>query len=1082
VNQLFKRDRPEPRDGDGAREGLANAAGSDGLTGVDGPEERDEDGIRLTRRGALIGGSAGLGSLMGVGGLVEAASLALDVPAADAALPGTTAPEQLRMTFGIDPATEMTVSWSAPGTVPMPAPMFVYSKQPITAENPGAVVLLPDPEPLDLAKPRTGPCVTSFTDGQTGQTTYHYHVPLTGLLPDTRYYYEVSDGAGARASAWFRTAPSGRGSFRFTAFGDQGKTSMSPLTAAGVASPGDGNGAPLFHLMVGDLAYADGSNPPSTWRAWALQNAASAQSFPWMPVPGNHELERGATDIHGVPQTTDSSGSYYNGPYGHGSYFSRFLLPDNGLTNWDGNSLQGNFYSFQVGTVLFIGLAGNDVNWQTSDYSQTKPSQYTGALAADPSNMALVPSGSTPNLQTQWLEQTLQAARADGSGVEMIVVYMHFPFASVDTGNSCDMGVRTAWGPLFDKYEVDLTLTGHNHNYCRSLPTRGYDPPSGKTNGALTNPFGTYASGATIDTRRPTAVQTEAIEIDGEQTWDTGKGTVHLVVGGGGASSTIGETFDAATGLAQAHPFAAPAGNTQAVEDAPWLGFYDAANAYGYAVFDVDPGDGPGLTSITFQWFSVSTAAPPTTAPLEKFVFTRMSGQMTAGVPSIEGAVSVGRTVTADPGIWSPSSVSLSYQWLRDGAPIDGATSDTYTIVAADFDHELQVQVTATLEGYETTTATSFGSVVAGGMLHPSAVTVSGVAVVGGTLTADASAWTPAAALAYQWLLDGVPISGATGTSYSPVAGDAGHVVEVRVTGTAPGYRAASVTSVRQTVARGAGSGGRAQSALAMPKVAGTPRVGSAVGVDLAPGTPTDGLSYQWLLDGAAIDRARAGSYTPVPADAGKQLQVQVTLRAASVISEATTVRAATFRDAWRPGIRGKARVGETLKAITGRWSPNPTFEYQWLLDGKPIKGATHATHVLTPAHVRRQISLRISARRAGYATREMTSEAVVVRKGRLKGPAPRITGKPKVGETLHVVRGDWEPNPGFSYLWIVGGRTVAGRTVAGRAVSDRSNGIAYKVRPEDRGKRITVKVTARAPGYETVAHSSAATSPVRRA
>lgn len=387
-----------------------------------------------------------------------------------------------------------------------------------------------------------------------------------------------------------------------------------------------------------------------------------------MPVQGNHELERGVTDIHGVPQTTGNSGSYYNGPYGSGYYFSRFLLPDNGLVNWDGNSLQGSFCSYQVGTVLFIGLAGNDVNWQTSDYSQTKPTQYTGTLAADPSNMALVPSGSTPNLQTQWLEQTLQAARADGSGVEMIVVYMHFPFASVDTGNSCDMGVRTAWGPLFDKYEVDLTLTGHNHNYCRSLPTRGYDPPSGKTKGALTNPFGTYASGATIDTRRPTAVQTEALEIDGEQVWDTSKGTVHLVVGGGGASSTIGETFDPDTGMAQAHPFAAPAGDTQAVEDAPWLGLYDAENAYGYGVFDVDPGDGPGQTTITFQWFSVSTDTPAPSTPLEKFVLTRMSGQMTAGLPSIHGTVGVGRTVTADPGTWSPASASLSYQWLRAGS------------------------------------------------------------------------------------------------------------------------------------------------------------------------------------------------------------------------------------------------------------------------------------------------------------------------------------------------------------------------------------------------------------------------------
>ena len=83
---------------------------------------------------------------MGVGGLVEAATMAVDVPAAAAALPTTTAPEALRLTWGADPTSEMTVSWSAPGTVAMPAPTLVYSKQPITAENPGAPVFLPDPD------------------------------------------------------------------------------------------------------------------------------------------------------------------------------------------------------------------------------------------------------------------------------------------------------------------------------------------------------------------------------------------------------------------------------------------------------------------------------------------------------------------------------------------------------------------------------------------------------------------------------------------------------------------------------------------------------------------------------------------------------------------------------------------------------------------------------------------------------------------------------------------------------------------------------------------------------------------------
>jgi hypothetical protein len=1064
---MFKRGWREAPDGDGVHDdGERPSDGGDlGDRSASAPAPAPAEGFLITRRDALVAGSVGVGGIM-VAGVGE---LALEVPAAAAALPSTTAPEQLRLEWGSDPATEMTVSWSAPGSVPMPAPVLAYSTAPITPENPGALVFLPAPDPLDLAQgPRTGPCATSFTDGQTAQTTYHYHVPLTGLAPDTTYYYEVGDGAGATAGASFQTAPSGRAAFRFTAFGDQGVNAPnSQYTTAGVSSPADGGGAPLFHLMVGDLAYADGGNPPSTWRSWALQVESAAQNFPWMPVMGNHEVEPGATDISGVLQTSGTSGGFYNGPYGSGSFLSRFLLPDNGVTNWDGNSLQGSFHSFQVGTVLFIGLAGNDVNWQTSDYSHTKPAQYTGTLAADPANMALVPSGATPNLQTQWLEQTLQAARAEGSGVEMIVVQMHFPFASVDTGNSCDMGVRTAWGPLFDKYEVDLTLTGHNHNYCRSLPTRGYDPPSGVTSGAISNPFGSYAAGATIDTRRPTVTQADPLEINGEQTFDTSLGTVHLVVGGGGASSTIGETVDAATGLTQAHPFADPANNAQAVEDAPWLGRYDTSDAYGYGVFDVDPGDGPGQTSITFQWFSVPT---PTTAPItpyEKFVFARMAGHIGAGVPDIHGTVSVGRTVTADGGTWSPAAAELSYQWLLAGAPIGGATADSYTITAADLGQQLQVQVTGKLQGYEAATATSAARVVAGGLLEPSVVTVSGSVEVGGTVTADATVWTPPATLTYQWLLDGSAIGGATGTSYSPVAGDAGHVLEVLVTGTAAGFQTASARSVPETVARGASAG---SAALGVPTFSSRPVVGSTVTARLTGRAASAPSTYQWLLDGTAIRGATGAAYTPAPADAGRQLQVRLNALGQSVISRAAAVEAVQFRTASRPGFRGTAAVGHTLTAVTGRWSPTPALEYQWLLDAKPINGATHPILTVMPGYLGKPISLRVTARRTGYVPRDTVSDAVVIDPGTLKAPTPRIRGEARVGETLHVLRGDWDPHPGFAYRWLVNGRPVPGR----------STGIAYKVRSEDRGKRITVEVTGRLHGYASVSRASASTPRVR--
>src|SRR6202035_5767445 len=109
-----------------------------------------------------------------------------------------------------------------------------------------------------------------------------------------------------------------------------------------------------------------------------------------------------------------AAGNHWNGPYGFGHYLSRFLLPDNGITNWDGNRLRGNFYAFQVGTVKFISLDADDVIYQdgAANYVINTPNTaaettttgaeipngttaytrfYTGALAPDPKQNSLVP-------------------------------------------------------------------------------------------------------------------------------------------------------------------------------------------------------------------------------------------------------------------------------------------------------------------------------------------------------------------------------------------------------------------------------------------------------------------------------------------------------------------------------------------------------------------------------------------------------------------------------------------------------------------------------------------------------------------
>jgi hypothetical protein len=73
-----------------------------------------------------------------------------------------------------------------------------------------------------------------------------------------------------------------------------------------------------------------------------------------------------------------------------------------------------------------------------------------------------------------------------------------------------------------------------------------------------------------------------------------------------------------------------------------------------------------------------------------------------ANMPSITGALAVGQVLTSTTGTWAGTAVTITRQWLRCSATGDqcvtiaGATSATYTPVAADRNLRLRVRVTAT--------------------------------------------------------------------------------------------------------------------------------------------------------------------------------------------------------------------------------------------------------------------------------------------------------------------------------------------------------------------------------------------------
>ncbi len=81
--------------------------------------------------------------------------------------------------------------------------------------------------------------------------------------------------------------------------------------------------------------------------------------------------------------------------------------------------------------------------------------------------------------------------------------------------------------------------------------------------------------------------------------------------------------------------------------------------------------------------------------------------------PSNTGTRKVGSLLTADHGTWSGTVTKYSYQWLRNGATISGATGATYKLQTADAAKHISVRVTVTETGLLPGQATSTAVTVA---------------------------------------------------------------------------------------------------------------------------------------------------------------------------------------------------------------------------------------------------------------------------------------------------------------------------------------------------------------------------------
>ncbi len=97
-----------------------------------------------------------------------------------------------------------------------------------------------------------------------------------------------------------------------------------------------------------------------------------------------------------------------------------------------------------------------------------------------------------------------------------------------------------------------------------------------------------------------------------------------------------------------------------------------------------------GLSAATTYHFRIAASSGVASADGADAVFTTPAPLKAS--PSLSGTAAVGNTLTCKPNLTTTAAVTLSYAWLRDSAPIAGATAASYLVAPTDQTHYLSCQ------------------------------------------------------------------------------------------------------------------------------------------------------------------------------------------------------------------------------------------------------------------------------------------------------------------------------------------------------------------------------------------------------
>ncbi|SEB77249.1 Metallo-peptidase family M12B Reprolysin-like [Nocardioides exalbidus] len=154
--------------------------------------------------------------------------------------------------------------------------------------------------------------------------------------------------------------------------------------------------------------------------------------------------------------------------------------------------------------------------------------------------------------------------------------------------------------------------------------------------------------------------------------------------------------------------------------------------------------------------------------------------------------------------------------------------------------------------------------------------------------------------------------------------------------------------------------------------------------------TPAVSFSYQWYVDGVAVPGAVGATYTPGASLIGHALSVGVVGSApfyssVGLGSAPVAIGKATFKTK-RPKLKGVPRAGRVLTVKLKGWKPKPgkkgvKVRYQWMRNGKKIKGAKKASYRLGRKDRGKKVSVVVKVKKKNYDTAKKSSKKVKVRR-----------------------------------------------------------------------------------------------------